>query len=331
MIRNPNPPKPQSFPWKNLLDQSGTLLVLVLMVVLFSIFRPAFGTFDNLMLIGLAASVVAIVAAGQTFVILTGGIDLSVGSVVGLSGVIAAGLMKGSFGYASQSFTPLNPWLAILVGILLGAFVGFLHGILITRLKLPPFIVTLGTLSALKGLALTLTSGSPIQGLPETIKWISDGTVLRVPVPTLIALSVFALCALTLKYTRFGRYVYAIGGNEEAVKLTGIHADRVKIGVYMLSSVLSALAGMILISRLDSGIFTNGVGYELTAITGVVIGGTSLAGGLGSIWGSLVGVLIMAVVNNALVHFSVNPLLNEVVIGCLIVLAVTLDRLRHKN
>ena len=309
------------------IDRFGPLVMLLLLLVVFSIFNPFFGTFDNLMLIVLEAATIGIVAAGQTLVILTGGIDLSVGSLVGLTGVVAAGVMKWGLG----PVPPFNAYLALTIGLLVGALAGLFHGFMVTRTKILPFIITLGTLSAYKGLALVYSGASPIHLLPDNFKWIADAYVWRVPMPAVLMVMVYGLCWGLLNYTTLGRHVYAIGGNEPAAILTGINVNRVKLYIYSLCGFLSAMGGILLIARLDSGIYTNGEGYELTSIAGVVIGGTSLVGGRGSIWGTIIGVLILTTMNNALVMYGVPPEWKNVVIGVIIILAVLLEMLRKQT
>lgn len=311
----------------DILSRFGPIVVLLLLLVTFSIFNPFFGKFDNLMLITLEAATIGIVAAGQTMVILTGGIDLSVGSLAGLTGVIAAGMMKWGIG----PIPPLNAYLALTIGLLVGTLAGLFHGMMITKVRVPPFIITLATLTAFKGLALVYSRASPIHLLPDSFKWLSDAYVWRIPMPTIIMVIVYLLCWCFLSYTTLGRHVYAIGGNESTARLTGIDVNKCKLYVYSICGLLSALAGMILISRLDGGIYTNGEGYELITIAAVVMGGTSLMGGYGSIWGTVVGVLIMITINNALVMYSVPPEWKNVVTGVVIIIAVLIDILRKRS
>jgi ribose transport system permease protein len=311
----------------SLINKFGSILILCLMLVILSSFNPFFGKFDNLMLITLEAATIGVVAAGQTLVILTGGIDLSVGSLVGLTGIIAAGMMKWGVG----PIPPMNSYLALAVGLLIGILAGLFHGFMITKAKIPPFIITLGTLSVFKGLALVYSGASPIHLLPDDFKWISDAHLWRIPMPAVIMFVVYCLCWCFLNYTTLGRHTYAIGGNEFAARLTGIDVDKCKLYIYSICGFLSALAGLILISRIDGGIYTNGEDYELNAIAGVVIGGTSLMGGRGGIWGTIVGVLIMTTVNNALVMYSVPSEWKNVVTGGIIIIAVLIDVLRRQS
>jgi len=307
-------------------SQTGVLLGLILVLVVFSLLSPPFRQLDNLMLILLQASFIGIVAAGQTLVVLTGGIDLSVGSSIGLTGVIAALLMKQGLG----PIAPLPSYAAIAVALALGTAIGWLHGLLIAKRNLPPFIVTLGSLSVLRGIALVITNASSINALPDNFKWISDADFGVLPMPSLIMLGTFVVLAYALRNTKFGRYTYAIGGNEASARLSGVPVDPYKIYVYMLSGFLAAVAGVILIARLDSGAYTYGEGYELSSVAAVIIGGTSLRGGIGGVWGTLVGVLIMATVSNGMVMLDISPLWYDIISGSIILLAVLIDVERRR-
>ena len=307
-------------------DQLALLLILLLLVIAFSLPSASFRRLDNFMLIALQASIIGIVAAGQTMVLLTGGIDLSVGSVVALSGVVAASLMKNGWG----PIPLLHPYLAIGATLLGGALIGLGHGWLISKFDMPPFIVTLGSMSILHGAALVGTNASPVHNLPDEFKWVSDAYIGIVPMPALLMLLVFLSLGYMLRNTKLGRYVYAIGGNQTAARLSGVPVDRYKIYVYMLSGFLSALAGIILIARIDSAIYTAGEGYELRSLAAVIIGGTSLSGGVGGVWGTLVGVLIMEVVHNGLVLLGTSFWWQSMVIGGIILLAVFIDVQRRK-
>jgi len=307
-------------------SQTGVLLGLILVLVVFSLLSPPFRQLDNLMLILLQASFIGIVAAGQTLVVLTGGIDLSVGSLIGLTGVVAALLMKQGLG----PIGPLPSYAAIAVALTLGTFIGWLHGLLIAKRKLPPFIVTLGSLSVLRGVALVITNASSINALPDNFKWVSDADLGILPMPSLIMLGTFLILAYALRNTKFGRYTYAIGGNEASARLSGVPVDHYKIYVYMLSGFLAAVASVVLIARLDSGAYTYGDGYELSSVAAVIIGGTSLRGGVGGVWGTLVGVLIMATVSNGMVMLDISPLWYDIISGSIILLAVLIDVERRR-
>ncbi len=307
-------------------SQTGVLLGLIVLLIVFSLLSPPFRQTGNLMLILLQASFIGIVAAGQTLVVLTGGIDLSVGSLVGLTGVVAALLMKKGIG----SIGPLPSYAAIAVALALGMSIGLLHGLLIAKRKMPPFIVTLGSLSVLRGVALVITNASSINALPDDFKWVSDADLGILPMPSLIMLGTFLILAYALRNTKFGRYTYAIGGNEASARLSGVPVDRYKIYVYMLNGFLAAVAGIVLIARLDSGAYTYGEGYELSSVAAVIIGGTSLRGGVGGVWGTLVGVLIMAMVSNGMVMLDISPLWYDIISGSIILLAVFIDVERRR-
>jgi ribose transport system permease protein len=307
-------------------SQTGVLLGLILVLVVFSVLSSPFRRLDNLMLILLQASFIGIVAAGQTLVVLTGGIDLSVGSLIGLTGVVAALLMK-------QGLSPVGPlpyYAAIAIALALGTTIGWLHGLVIAKRNMPPFIVTLSSLSILRGIALVITNASSINALPNNFKWISDADFGILPMPSLIMLGTFVVLAYVLRNTKFGRYTYAIGGNEASARLSGVPVDHYKIYVYMLSGFLAAVAGVVLIARLDSGAYTYGEGYELSSVAAVIIGGTSLRGGIGGVWGSLIGVLIMATISNGMVMLDISPLWYDIISGSIILLAVLIDVERRR-
>jgi ribose transport system permease protein len=263
----------------------------------------------------------------MTLVILTAGIDLSVGAVLALSGVVAAGLLKHGVVVA-----PLNIALeftlcgAILAALLTGTVLGWVNGMVITRLGVPPFVATLGMLSAARGLTNLWTGGRPITGLGRTFTAIGSGSMLGLPNPVWIGAALVAAFVVLTRRTRFGRYVYAIGGNERAAVLSGLPVKRIKLAVYTLCGTLAGTAGLIVTSRLDSGDPTAGLGYELDSIAAVVIGGTSLSGGRGSILGTVLGCLLIGVLNNGLVLLNVSAFWQQVVKGVVIVVAVAIDR-----
>jgi ribose transport system permease protein len=308
-------------------DQIGLLMGLILLLVAISLFSPHFRQIDNFMLILQEASFIGIVAAGQTLVVLAGGIDLSVGSIVALTGIVAALLMKQGPG----PLPPLNPYLAIGVALAIGALIGLGHGLLIAKRNLPPFIVTLVSLGVWRGVALVATEGRTIPSLPDEFKWVSDAYLGGVPMPGLIMLVTFLILGYVLRNTKMGRYTYAIGGNETSARLSGVPVDRYKIYTYMLSGFVSALAGIILIARLDSAVYTHGEDYGLNSVAAVIIGGTSLHGGIGGVWGTLVGVLIMAIVQNGLVMLNIAYQWHGIVIGLIILLAVFFDMERRRT
>ncbi|WP_084295257.1 ABC transporter permease [Caldanaerobius polysaccharolyticus] len=295
---------------------------LILLVVFFSLVTDRFLRADNLLTVMLQSSIIAIVAIGETFVIITSGIDLSVGSVLGLIGIVTTMLMVAHY--------PV--FLAVVIGLLLGALIGFLNGIIIDKGGIPPFIVTLGMLSIARGAALVLTGGVPVSGLPESFNFIGNYNVFGwLPMPVIIMLIMAVIFSKILTKTKLGRYTYAIGSNEEAARLSGINVSRIKQSVYTISGVLSALAGIILASRLFTGQPTAGNGYELNAVAAVVIGGASLMGGEGTILGTIIGALIMGVLSNGLNLLGVSPFWQQIVIGGVIVITVYLDKFRNKG
>jgi ribose transport system permease protein len=295
----------------------GTLAGLVSLCLLLTALTPHFLTVSNLLNVMEQTSINAVIALGMTFVILSGGIDLSVGSLVALSGVVMAS--------ALQSGLPLP--VALLAGVLSGALGGLVNGSLVTLGRLPPFIATLGMMSVARGLALLYTDGRPVSGFTSDFRWLATGRPLMVPVPVLVTLAAYVLASLVLTRTRFGRYVYAIGGNEEATRLSGVAVRFHKTMVYVLSGALSALAAVLLTARLNSAQPIAGMMYELDAIAATVIGGTSLLGGSGRISGTLIGALIMGVLRNGLNLLGISSFLQQVVIGLVIVGAVLLDSL----
>ncbi|TWU18758.1 ABC transporter permease [Allorhodopirellula heiligendammensis] len=307
-----------------------SLLVLVLMIVTMSLLSDRFLTQANGLNIMRQISVNVCLSIGMTMVILSGGIDLSVGSVLAFSGAITAGLIKSAIpmtwlGVEFQ-FTTGG---AILAGLSVGVLLGWFNGQMITRLKIPPFVATLGMLSIARGMTMLWTKGFPITGLGDGFAFIGTGSVLGLPVPVWVAASLVGLSALFTKKMKLGRYIYAVGGNEQTARLSGLNVNRIKVIVYTLAGALSAVAGLIMTSRLDSAQPNAGTGYELDSIAAVVIGGTSLSGGRGSIIGTVIGCLIIGVLNSGLVLLNVSPFWQQVVKGGVILTAVAIDRMRE--
>ena len=295
--------------------QVGTLLGLAGLCVLLTILTPHFLTVSNLLNITEQTTINAIIAVGMTFVILSGGIDLSVGSIVALSGVV--------LGTALQQRLPIAA--AIGLALAAGAACGLVNGLLITLGRLPPFIATLGMMSIARGAALLFTDGRPVSGFDATFRMISTARPLMIPAPVILMVAVYAVAHLVLTRTTFGRYVYAIGGNEEATRLSGVRVARQKTVVYILSGVTSAVAAVTLTARLNSAQPIAGIMYELDAIAATVIGGTSLLGGSGTLVGTLIGALIMGVLRNGLNLLGISSFLQQVVIGTVIIAAVLVD------
>ncbi len=306
-----------------------SLLVLLLMIAAMTALSDRFFTAANGWNIMRQISINLCLSIGMTMVIVSGGIDLSVGSILAFAGAITAGLIKHAVPIpwlgVQVEFTVLG---ALLAGLFVGTALGWFNGQMITRVRIPPFIATLGMLSIARGLTMLWTKGFPITGLGPQFAFIGTATVLGVPVPVWISVCLVVVFMVVTKKTRFGRYIYAVGGNERTARLSGLNVDRIKVAVYALAGGLSAIAGLIITSRLDSAQPNAGMGYELDSIAAVVIGGTSLSGGRGSIWGTVVGCLIIGVLNSGLVLLDVSPFWQQVVKGGVILLAVAIDRLR---
>ncbi|AMO87405.1 Ribose transport system permease protein rbsC [Solibacillus isronensis B3W22] len=303
---------------KEMLGKLGPLLGLFLIVIVITILNPSFMTTDNILNILRQVSISALIAFGMTFVILTGGIDLSVGSTLALTGAVAATMLASG----------IDPVLTILAALILGAILGAVNGVIIAKGKVAPFIATLATMTIYRGLTLVYTDGRPVSDLGNeiTFQMLGKGYFFGIPVPVCTMILAFIALYVIMHKTTFGRRVYAVGGNEAASKLSGINVDRVKIAVYSLTGMLAALSALILTSRLNSAQPTAGTSYELDAIAAVVLGGTSLTGGKGWIFGTLVGALIIGVLNNGLNLIGVSSFFQQVVKGIVILIAVLIDR-----
>jgi len=300
---------------RRVLHQLRAAWMLLAVCVILAIASPVFATSSNLLNVALATSVTALLAAGQTFVIILAEIDLSVGAILGFSAAITAMVLRHH-----STIT------GIVVGLAVGAAAGLVNGLLVTKTRMPSFIATLATLSILSGLALQLTQGNPVSVSDYNFQNIGQARIAGIPTPVWIMLVVFVIFGILLARTRFGRYAYATGDNAEAAKLSGISVDRVKILAFVISGALAALAGFIVTARLSTAEPTAGTGLELEAIAAVIIGGTSLAGGRGDLLGTIVGALILGVIDNGMNLLNVNPFLQDVVKGLVILFAVLLDR-----
>jgi inositol transport system permease protein len=304
-----------------------TIFLLVLMAM-FAIVEPRFLSSINLFNVMRQVSITGLLAIGMTFVILTAGIDLSIGSLVALCGLVAAAVAKGGL---QDRFTVGEGglgygWgLAALAAIVVGVVCGYLQGFAITRLKVPPFVVTLGGMSAFRGAALLSAAGGPISGFEPSFTWWGQGKIGPVPIPVIILLSCAVLAHVALRYTRYGRQVYAVGGNPEAARLSGLNVNRVIASVYVIMGFFAGLGSFVLAARLNSAEAVAGTGYELTVIASVVIGGTSLFGGSGTIFGTVIGSILIGVLLNGLVLMNVSSYIQQIVIGVIIVLAVAFD------
>lgn len=298
------------------LASAQSIIGLIVVCAIFSFTTSAFFTQYNLFNVLRQSAVTAILAAGMVFVIVTGGIDLSVGSVLAVVGVITAGLIKGA--------VPL--WLALVARLGVGLVFGLVNGLAVALIRLPPFIVTLATMTIGRSIALTYSGGLPIAGLPGEFTYIGQGMIGPVPVPVIIAIVVAVAAGIVLSRTLVGRFAIAIGSNEQVAFLSGVNTIKWKIIVYAIQGLLGGVAGIVLAARQNSGQPTAGTGIELMVIAAVVIGGTRLSGGRGSMWGAMVGTLLMTIINNGLNLLNVSPYYQGIFVGGLILAAVALDR-----
>ncbi len=299
------------------LSKYGIFIAFIFICILLTIATPYFLTTQNILIVLRQVSINGILAIGVTFVIITGGIDLSLGSVLALAGVVAAG-------FAHPGDFPLI--VPIAAGLLTGVLIGWINGLTITIGKVAPFIVTLGMMTIARGLALVWSDGRPVTNLATSFNDIGGGNWMYIPVPILLFVLVIIVSSVILKYMRMGRYIFAVGGNENAAKASGIRVNRVKMFAYIICGGLAGLAGIVLAARINTGQPNAGIAYELDAIAAVVIGGTSLFGGKGSIMGTVVGVLIIGVINNGLDLLNVTSYYQQIVKGAIIIAAVLLDR-----
>ena len=302
------------------MQDMGALIALVLLVIVISIISPEFRTIDNFLSLMRQSSINGFIAFGMTCVILTDAIDLSVGSVLALSTALCAAFIKGGM--------PVG--IAILLSLIIGTVLGSVSGILVTKGRLQPFIATLITMTVYRGLTQIFMNGKPISGLGDSLllKFIGRGSVFGIPVPVILFVLIFILFTFVLEKTTFGRRIYSTGSNAVSAKLAGVNIGRTKLAAYAISGCMAALSGLILLSRLSSAQPTLGDGFELDAIASVALGGTSMSGGRGRIWGTFVGVLIIAVLNNGLNILGVSSYYQSVVKGIVILVAVLSDRKR---
>ena len=300
----------------DIIRRYSVLLILLAIGVIFTLGSDRFLTPSNLMNIALQTSIIAIVAIGMTFVILTAGIDLSVGSVVALCGALAAGL-------AVQQ--ELGTYLGIILALVAGVVVGLINGLLIVKGKMPPFVATLSTLAIARGLTLVYTEGRPISGIDERFIFFGGGEILGIATPVIIMVIIFVIAYIVLRSTRFGNYVYATGGNEEISRLAGIRTSSVKLSVYMISGFLAAVGGVLLTARLWSAQPNAAVGLELDAIAAPVLGGVSLFGGVGGVAGAVVGAFILGILSNGLNLMGVPSFWQQVIKGVVLILAIMVD------
>ena len=304
---------------KQFVSMYGSLIGLLLLVVVISVLRPRFISAANLRNVMRIASINGLLAIGMTFVILTGGIDLSVGAVMG-----CAGMYSAYFAQAAKGYPPI---VAVLIGLLIGLGFGLFNGWIIAYLKVPAFVGTLGSMSIASGLTFLLTDAKPIPNLSEGFKKMGGGNLGVIPIPIMMMSVVLLVCFALLYKRRYGRYIFAVGGNLNAAHVSGIDTKKIICSVYVIAGVLSAFAGIITTARVTSGVTSTGKGYETDAIAAVVIGGTSLTGGKGRLWGTIVGILIMQFLSNGLDMLGVNAYYQLLVKGFVVIGAVMLDGL----
>lgn len=293
-----------------------SLIGLLLICIVITLISPRFLTVSNILNVLTQVSVNAILAIGMSFVILTGGIDLSVGSVLAITGAVVA-----SFAKSGGNILP-----GIIVAIIIGAVIGLFNGLLVSKGKIQAFIVTLAGMTIFRGVTYVYTNGNPISGLGDNISFIGNDSLFGIPIPIILIIIVLIIAWYALNQTRFGRYLYALGGNEDSARLSGINTGKIKTLVYVISGITAAIGGIIVTSRIGSASPNAGTGFELDAIAAVVLGGTSLAGGEGNVTGTIIGALIIGVLNNGLNLMSVNPFYQSIVKGAVILLAVLLDK-----
>lgn len=302
--------------------QYGIFVAFAIICLVLALSTPRFFTVSNLMTIGNQVSINALLAFGVTFVIITGGIDLSLGSMVAVTGVVAA-----MFAHP-DTYPVIVP---IFIGLAAGSAMGAFNGLVITKSKVPPFIVTLGTMTIGRGLALILSKGRPVSNLSDSFNFIGGGNLFGIPFPIIILIVAFVVCSIVLNKTILGRYMYAVGGNEPAARASGIRVSRVKMWVYTICGLLSAMGGILLTSRITTGQPNAGSGFELDAIAAAIIGGTSTSGGTGSMTGTLIGALLIGVISNSLDLLNVTSYYQQVVMGAIIIGAVVLDSVGKEN
>ncbi|MFC2137394.1 ABC transporter permease [Bacteroidota bacterium] len=317
---------------KHYLIKFQSVIALLIMCIILSFLSDKFLTGENSWNVMRQISVNMIISLGMTLVILTGGIDLSVGAILALAGAITASMLK--FG---AEFIDLNLYVgftllgALVGGTLAGTLLGWFNGLTITRFKVPPFVATLAMLTIARGLTMLWTGGFPITGLGDSMAFIGTGWFLGIPMPVWISAFIVLIAIVITRKTKLGRHIYAIGGNETAARLSGLKINKVKMIVYSIAGAMSAIGGIIVTSRLDSAQPNAGMGFELDSIAAVVIGGTSLSGGKGTILGTVQGALIIGILNNGLVLLNVSPFWQQVVKGGVILLAVVIEKFNSKS
>lgn len=300
----------------NFLKRFSTVIILLLLIAVFSLSSASFFTAKNFINILRQISVLGILSVGMTFVIISGGMDLSVGSLLGLTGVVCAKLIVQA---------GMNPALSILITLVMMALVGILTGFLIVKLNVSAIVITLGMMTVTRGIAYILSGGIPIYDIPESVVYLGQGYIGPIPVPVVTMLVIVVVAAFVLRKTYWGRFVYAIGGNEEATRLAGVSVNKIKVALYSISGFLSGIAGITLMARISSGAPTSGTGTEMDVVTAAVIGGVSISGGKGSIIGAFIGAMIIGILSNGLTIMNIGEYYQQVVKGAVLILAVAFD------
>ena len=317
---------------RNNLLKFQSVIALLIMCIALSFLSDRFLTADNAWNVMRQISVNVVISVGMTLVIITGGIDLSVGSILAFCGAVTAGMLKfGAEMPGLNLFVGFTLMGALVGGILMGTALGWFNGIAITRFKVPPFVATLAMLTIARGLTMLWTGGFPITGLGEGMAFIGTGWFLGMPMPVWISIVIVVAAVLLNNRTKLGRYIYAIGGNEKAAELSGLKIRKIKMIVYSIAGAMAAIGGIIVTSRLDSAQPNAGTGFELDSIAAVVIGGTSLSGGKGTIMGTVQGALIIGILNNGLVLLNVSPFWQQVIKGLVILLAVIIEKINKQE
>lgn len=307
---------------KQILKKFSTLIILLVLVVIFSIASPNFLRINNILNVLRQVAVISMLTAGMTYVIISGGMDLTVGAYLGLTGVLAAKFM-GAVG--------LPVPVAVILTMLVVTLLGIVTGSLIVGLDVSAIVITLGMMTVVRGLAYIISGGLPVYDIPESIVFLGQGYVMGIPVPVIVMLVIVIIMGLILKYSYFGRYVYAIGGNVEAAKLAGVSVNKITISLYGISAFLASIAGIVLTGRISSGAPASGTGTEMDVVTAVVIGGVSVNGGKGSMLGAFLGAVIMGILSNGLTIMNINEYYQQVVKGIVLILAVAFDVLANRE
>ena len=296
----------------------GVFIALILLSVIFSVASPNFFQSDNILNVTRQMAVTSLVSIGMTFVIITGGIDLSVGAIIAVVGISVASLLNAG--------VPLS--VSCFIGLIIGAAIGAVNSIFISKLNMSPFITTLGTMTILRGLGFLYTGGYPIYNLPKAFIVLGQGYFWGIPIPTIFLLFIAVIAHITLKFTPFGRHVYAVGGNKDASLFAGVKVTKISSLVYIISGIVCPMAAILQTSRIGSALPTMGLGSEMDAIAAVIIGGAAMSGGSGTILGTILGAGVLAVLNNGLSLLNVNSYIMQIVTGVVVILAISIDKLR---